>query len=71
MRLSQLAWASRLSKQAMTGLVQRCEADELVERERDAADGRPFAIRLSARGREFRSVADEVLGELDALLTVH
>ena len=68
LRLGELAAASRLSKQAMTGLVQRCEADGLVERERDAADGRAFAIRLSARGREFREVAEEVLGELDALL---
>ena len=68
LRLGELAAASRLSKQAMTGLVQRCEADGLVERERHAADGRAFTIRLSARGREFRAVADEVLGELDALL---
>ena len=68
LRLGELAAASRLSKQAMTGLVQRCEADGLVERERDAADGRAFAIRLSARGSEFREVAEDVLGELDALL---
>ena len=68
LRLGELAAAARLSKQAMTGLVQRCEADGLVERERNADDGRAFTIRLSARGREFRDVADEVLTELDALL---
>jgi DNA-binding MarR family transcriptional regulator len=68
MRLSQLAAASRLSKQAMTGLVQRCEADGLVERERDPADGRAFAIRLTARGRACRAAAEEVLGELDVAL---
>jgi len=68
LRLGELAAASRLSKQAMTGLVQRCEADGLVERERDAADGRAFTIRLSARGGEFRAVAEEVMGELDELL---
>ena len=68
LRLGELAAASRLSKQAMTGLVQRCEADGLVERERDAEDRRAFTIRLSARGREFRAVADEVLTELDARL---
>ena len=68
LRLGELAAASRLSKQAMTGLVQRCEGDGLVERERDATDGRAFAIRLSARGREFRTVAEEVLAELDVLL---
>ena len=39
----------------------------MVERERDATDGRAF-IRLSARGREFRAVAEEVLAELDVLL---
>jgi DNA-binding MarR family transcriptional regulator len=68
LRLGELAAAARLSKQAMTGLVQRCEADGLVERERDAADGRAFAIRLTARGRELHAVAESVLAELDAAL---
>jgi len=65
LRLGELATAARLSKQAMTGLVKRCEADGLVERERDPVDGRAFHVRLTARGRAFRAVADEVLGELD------
>ena len=64
-RLGELAAASRLSKQAMTGLVKLCEADGLVERERDAVDGRAFNVRLSARGRAFRAVAEDVLAELD------
>jgi DNA-binding MarR family transcriptional regulator len=64
-RLGELAAASRLSKQAMTGLVHGCEADGLVERDRDPADGRAFNVRLTARGRAFRAVAGEVLGELD------
>jgi DNA-binding MarR family transcriptional regulator len=64
-RLGELAVAARLSKQAMTGLVARCEADGLVERERDPADGRAFNVRLTARGRAFRAVAGEVLAELD------
>ena len=64
-RLGELAAAARLSKQAMTGLVARCEADGLVERERDPADGRAFNVRLTARGRAFRAVAGEVLAELD------
>lgn len=64
-RLGELAAAARLSKQAMTGLVARCEADGLVERERDLADGRAFNVRLTARGRAFRAVAGEVLAELD------
>jgi DNA-binding MarR family transcriptional regulator len=64
-RLGELAAAARLSKQAMTGLVKRCEADGLTERARDPADGRAFNVRLTARGRALRAVADEVLGELD------
>ncbi len=67
-RLGELAAASRLSKQAMTGLVKHCEADGLVEREQDPVDGRAFNVRLTARGRAFRAVAEEVLGELDAAL---
>ena len=68
LRLGELAAAARLSKQAMTGLVARCESDGLVERERDPADGRAFVIRLSARGRRFRSKAEQVLAELDGQL---
>jgi DNA-binding MarR family transcriptional regulator len=68
LRLGELAAASRLSKQAMTGLVKRCEADGLVERERDPGDGRAFNVRLTARGRAFRAVVEQILGELDAAL---
>jgi DNA-binding MarR family transcriptional regulator len=65
LRLGELASAARLSKQAMTGLVKRCETDGLVERERDPVDGRAFNVRLTSRGRAFRAVADDVLRELD------
>jgi DNA-binding MarR family transcriptional regulator len=65
MRLGELAAASRLSKQAMTGLVKLCEQDGLVARERDADDGRAFRVVLSARGRRFQAAAAEVLRELD------
>ena len=65
LRLGELAAAAHLSKQAMTGLVARCEEDGLVERARDPGDGRAFNVRLSARGRAFRAIAEEVLGELD------
>jgi DNA-binding MarR family transcriptional regulator len=68
LRLGELATAARLSKQAMTGLVKRCEADGLVEREQDPVDGRAFIVRLTTRGRALREVADEVLGELHAEL---
>ena len=47
LRVGELASAARLSKQAMTGLVRRCEEAQLVERERDASDGR---VRRPARG---------------------
>jgi DNA-binding MarR family transcriptional regulator len=68
LRLGELAASARLSKQAITGLVKRCEADGLVERERDPADGRAFNVRLTSRGRALRAVADEVVGELDAAI---
>jgi DNA-binding MarR family transcriptional regulator len=68
LRLGELATAARLSKQAMTGLVKRCEADGLVAREQDPVDGRAFNVRLTTRGRALREVADEVLGELHAEL---
>jgi DNA-binding MarR family transcriptional regulator len=68
LRLGELAAAARLSKQAITGLVKRCEADGLVERERDPVDGRAFNVRLSRRGRAFKTVAEQVLTELDAEL---
>ena len=65
LRLGELAAVSRPSKQAMTGLVKLCEQDGLVVRERDADDGRAFRVSLSARGRRFQAVADDVLHELD------
>jgi DNA-binding MarR family transcriptional regulator len=64
-RLGELAAESRLSKQAMTGLVKLCERDGLVVRERDVDDGRAFRVSLSARGRRLQAVADQVLRELD------
>ena len=68
LRLGELASASRLSKQAMTGLVARCEADGLVERKRDPLDGRAFNVRLTRRGREFGQLATTVLADLDEQL---
>ena len=68
MRLGELPEASRLSKQAMTGLVAQCEAVGLVERERDPTDGRAYIVRLTERGRSFRSVAEGVLDDLDERL---
>jgi MarR family transcriptional regulator, lower aerobic nicotinate degradation pathway regulator len=65
LRLGELASVSRLSKQAITGLVKLCEDDGLVVRERDADDRRAFRVSLSAHGRRFQAVAEEVLRELD------
>jgi DNA-binding MarR family transcriptional regulator len=68
LRLGELAARARLSKQAITGLVKRCEDDGLVVRERDPDDGRAFRVSLSARGRAFRTVAGDVLHDLDQAL---
>ena len=65
LRLGELAAVSRLSKQAITGLVKLCEQDGLVVRERDDDDGRAFRVSLTARGRRFQAVAENVLRELD------
>jgi DNA-binding MarR family transcriptional regulator len=68
LRIGEIGARARLSKPTMTALVQQCEADGLVRRERDPADGRAFRVALTARGRRFGEVAQEVLGELDRLL---
>src|SRR4051812_13721643 len=64
-RMGDLAKAGRLSKQAVTGLVQQCEQAGLITRERDPDDGRAFRISLTKRGRRLREVADKELARLD------
>jgi DNA-binding MarR family transcriptional regulator len=64
-RVGELAQAARLSKQSMTGLVAACERAGLVERRRDAADGRAFQVHLTAHGRRFQAVAEQLLSGLD------
>jgi DNA-binding MarR family transcriptional regulator len=68
LRLGELAVRARLSKQSVTGLVKLCEGADLVVRERDPDDGRAFRIRLSARGRDLRAVAERELRSVDAEL---
>jgi DNA-binding MarR family transcriptional regulator len=68
LRIGEIGRRARLSKPSMTALVSQCEADGLVRRERDPADGRAFRVVLTARGQRFGAVAREVLGELDRLL---
>jgi DNA-binding MarR family transcriptional regulator len=64
-RIGELAHVARLSKQSLTGLVAASEQAGLIERRRDAADGRAFVVRLTARGRDFQKVAEQVLDDLD------
>jgi DNA-binding MarR family transcriptional regulator len=68
LRIGELARRARLAKQTMTTMVRLLERDGLVSRERDAADGRAFRVRLTPRARRFRPVAEEVLRELDELV---
>ena len=65
LRMGQIAERARLSKQTMTTMVRLCERDGLVYRERDADDARAFRIYLSQRAKDFRSVAEAILRELD------
>jgi DNA-binding MarR family transcriptional regulator len=65
LRMGQIAHRARLSKQTMTTLVRLCERDGLVDRARDPGDARAYRIWLTARAREFRPVADEILRKLD------
>ena len=65
LRVGEIGARARLSKQAMTRLVAHCEADGLVRRSRDAADGRAFRVELTSRGQELRSVVQRVLAQLD------
>jgi len=69
LRMGHLAQRARLSKQTMTTMVRLLERAGLVGRERDAHDGRAFRIHLTERAREFQPVAEEVLAELDALVS--
>jgi DNA-binding MarR family transcriptional regulator len=68
LRMGHLAERSRLSKQSITKLVGLCERDHLVARERDAADGRAYRVRLTTRARAFHLVAEAVLTDLDELV---
>jgi DNA-binding MarR family transcriptional regulator len=68
LRMGELARRSRLSKQTMTTLVRLMEREGLVTRRRDPTDGRAALVRLTARSRRFRPVAEDVLRELDELV---
>jgi DNA-binding MarR family transcriptional regulator len=65
LRIGEIGRRARLSKPSMTALIAKCEAAGLVRRERDPHDGRAFRVVLTERGREFRTVAQPVLRELN------
>jgi DNA-binding MarR family transcriptional regulator len=64
MRAGELAERSRMSKQAISGLVKLCEQRGLVTRERDPDDGRAYRVALTERGRRLESVVNQVREEL-------
>ena len=69
LRIGELGRRARLAKQTMTTMIRLMERDGLVIPEPDPDDGRATRVRLTARARRFRPVAEEVLAELDGLVT--
>jgi DNA-binding MarR family transcriptional regulator len=65
LRIGEIGRAARLSKPSMTALLRQCEEAGLVQRERDAADGRAVRVVLTERGRALGAVVEDVLRELD------
>ena len=65
LRMGEVARRARLSKQTMTTMVRLAERDGLVERSPDPGDRRATRVRLTAKGRRFKPVAERVLSELD------
>ena len=69
LRMGQLAARARLSKQTMTTLFRVMEREGLVRRERDPHDRRAYRVFLSQRARDFEPVAEQVLLELESLVS--
>jgi DNA-binding MarR family transcriptional regulator len=65
LRIGEIASRSRLSKQTMTTLVRLAERDGLVTRGPDPEDRRATRITLTRRAREFASVAERILEQLE------
>jgi DNA-binding MarR family transcriptional regulator len=70
LRMGELASRAGLAKQTMTTMVRLLERDGLISRAPDPRDGRAMRIRLTAKAKRFRSVAEEVLGELDDMVAL-
>jgi DNA-binding MarR family transcriptional regulator len=66
LRIGEVARRARLSKQTMTTMVRLAERDGLVERRADRSDGRATRVHLTAKGRRFKPVAEQVLANLGA-----
>ena len=64
LRMGEVARRARLSKQTMTTMVRLAERDGLVERRPDPTDRRATRVQLTAKGRRFKPVAEEVLADL-------
>lgn len=71
LQMSELAKRARLTKQTMTTMVKLMEQRALIERRRDPNDARAFRIYLTKRSRQFKSVAEGVLKEMDGLVKSH
>jgi len=67
LRLGELARRGGVSKQTMTTMIRHVEAAGLVQRKRDATDGRAVLIELTAEARRFEPVAERALTELAGL----
>ena len=68
LRMGELGRQARLAKQTMTTMVRLLERDGLVVRDPDPDDRRATRVFLTERAREFRPVAEGVLGDLDAIV---
>jgi len=62
----EVAELMRTSKQAASKLLDGLEADGLVERGTDTADGRRKVVRLAPRGHELLAAVERVYQELEA-----
>jgi MarR family transcriptional regulator for hemolysin len=69
LRQGELARRARLSKQTLTTMARALERDGLVYRELDPSDARATLIFLTPRARAFQPAAEDILRELDALVT--
>lgn len=61
--IKEIAERVGLSQSTLTGMLARMEKNGLIERKRDAIDGRAIRVRLTTKGREFepqcRAIFDE------------